>query len=152
MENDALVPLLRSAWPDTISWRFGMGGQWRVGGGWVGTSSQRLILQRFGVRCKRRCAGMPLRMADLYRLVRQRPNVRFDFSEKWRKSLWLERGEADRVVSTAERFYVMRRQTITLIEYEHTRNGIQVEFLEDSDDGCNLHVDIRRTGVHDVEQ
>src|SRR5512146_3560593 len=59
---------------------------------------------------------------------------------------------ADGVIPTTARLDLLYRQPITFIENECPRNPVQIQVLEDPDDGGNLDVDIGGAGVDHMHE
>lgn len=111
-----------------------------------------MIVQRLRPRCK--CQWVfTSRRTDSFRVpVRKRPDVCFKLGKEGTQRRRLECRNADGMVTTAERFYLMGRQSIAFVKDQHAGDIVQVEFLENGNHGGNLHLDIGCAGVHDVEK
>ena len=76
----------------------------------------------------------------------------FELSKEWTECPRLQRRNTDGVVTTAERLYLMGRQSIAFVKYKRAGDIVQVEFLENGNHSGNLHLDISCAGVHDVDE
>ncbi len=82
----------------------------------------------------------------------QRLNMGLYLSKERTQRCWLKCRNPNGTVASAKQLHLILRQTITLIEYEHTRNRVQAEILQNIHDGINLHIDVGRTSIDNLEQ
>jgi hypothetical protein len=56
------------------------------------------------------------------------------------------------MISTAEKPSVIVGNAITFVEYEHLRDLIQIQVVQDRVDGADLNLEIGGAGIHEMEK